>query len=148
MFELPRRSSVGLPKAGQRPMANSQLLKKIAIQKHRSLFVAPRSRKGQISLNFSATKSPFYKGGFRGNVNILYCTVLYSGNYSVLFSAFRASVGGVARGISACKIACKGRYISYNKQHCCLKAADTQKNILQFRKLFLPLCRLIQSGLV
>ena len=58
----------------------------------------------------------------------IYCTVLYIGNYSVLFSAFRASVGGVARGISACKSACKGRYISYNKQHCCLKAADTQKN--------------------
>ena len=36
---------------------------------------APRRSSGQISLPAMTTKSPFAKGGLRGNVNILYYTV-------------------------------------------------------------------------
>ena len=52
------------------PKASQQLTAK-KISKAPRAIRALRRRSGQISLPAMTTKSPFVKGGFRGNVNIL-----------------------------------------------------------------------------
>ena len=76
------------------------------------------------------TKSPFVKGGFRGNVNIL----LYY-NRLLLYGFQCASVGGVAENGTAYKLACKGLFYFAEQQLCCLKGVasaldyETKKTI-------------------
>ena len=66
------------------PKASQQLTAK-KISKAPRAIRAPRRRSGQIFLPTMTTKSPFVKGGFRGNVNIFYYTII--GSYSTTFSA-------------------------------------------------------------
>ena len=76
------------------------------------------------------TKSPFGKGGFRGNVNIL----LYY-NRLLLYGFQCASAGGVAENGTAYKLACKGLFYFAEQQLCCLKGVasaldyETKKTI-------------------
>ena len=74
-----------------------------AFSRNRALFVAPRRRSGQISLPATTTKSPFAKGGFRGNVNILYYTV-----YQPVLG-FQSLRSRCYNKRTACKFICKGK---------------------------------------